>query len=74
MCNILHKDIPFHQAYCVHFTGCGKFLKEFCAIRWNENIDVAKWELEILPSVVKFVKTEKKKRKKNYNSYGVLYF
>ncbi|GBN74705.1 hypothetical protein AVEN_224456-1 [Araneus ventricosus] len=57
----IFKDVPSHRADFTRLTGCEKFPKKFCAIRWIENVDVAERALEIFSAVAEFVKAAKKR-------------
>ncbi|GBN02756.1 Kinesin-like protein unc-104 [Araneus ventricosus] len=59
----IFKDVPSHRADFTHLTGCEKFPKKFCAIRWIENVDIAERALEIFSAVAEFVKAAKKEKK-----------
>ncbi|GBL83428.1 hypothetical protein AVEN_110724-1 [Araneus ventricosus] len=59
----IFKDVPSHRADFTRLTGCEKFPKKFCAIRWIENVDVAERALEIFSAVAEFVKAAKKEKK-----------
>nr|XP_042895472.1 uncharacterized protein LOC110282235 [Parasteatoda tepidariorum] len=59
----IFKDVPSHRADFIYFTGCEKFPKKFCAIRWVQNVEVAERALEMLPHIFEFVKAAKKEKK-----------
>ena len=63
----LFKDSPGRQADYIDFTGCSQFPKEFCSVRWVENVEVCERGLEVF----KHIKLYISKAKKLHNTFTV---
>ena len=53
----LFKDSPARRADYIALTGCHKFAKKFCQVRWVENVDIALRVLEIFYHVKKIIQS-----------------
>lgn len=58
----LFKDVPARREDYTEVTGSTSFPLDFCSHRWLENVEVAEWALQILPSLKTYISAAKTKK------------